>query len=115
MKTFLTDENNNLKIDSFGNLAIGEGIQAVVQLVQNAINTLKGEIQLNTTLGVPYFETVFNKQNPNISVWESYMVEEAEKVNGVIRVNRIQSKIKDNILTYEMEVLTDYGTTLIEG
>lgn len=115
MKSFITDENNNFKIDSFGNLAIGEDIQTVVQLVQNAINTLKGEIQLNTTLGVPYFETVFNQQSPNISVWESYMIEEAEKVNGVVRVNSIQTKVKDNVLTYEMEVLTDYGETVIEG
>lgn len=115
MKSFITDEKNDFKIDEFGNLMIGENINAVVQLVQNAINTLKGEIQLNTTLGVPYFETVFNKTSPNISVWESYMIEEAEKCEGVVRVNKIQSKVKDNELTYEMEVLTQYGTAIITG
>lgn len=115
MKSFLTDKNNDLMLDGVRNIAIGEDIDAVVQLVQNAVNTLKGEIQLDTTLGVPYFETIFNKQNPNVSIWESYMVEEVEKINGVVRVNSIKSKIENNSLSYEMEILTIYGTTNVTG
>lgn len=115
MKSFLTDENNDLKLDGVRNIAIGEDINAVVQLVQNALNTLLGEIQLNTSLGVPYFETILNKQNPNVSVWESYMVEEAEKVNGVVRVNNIQTRIENNVLSYTMEILTIYGQTTVSG
>lgn len=115
MRSFLTDENNDLKLDGFRNIAIGEDIDAVVQLVQNALNTLKGEIQLDTSLGVPYFETILNKQNPNVSIWESYMIEEAEKVSGVVRVNSIQTRIANNVLSYTMEILTIYGATTVTG
>ena len=115
MKSFLTDENNDLKLDGVRNIAIGEDIDAVVQLVQNALNTLRGEIQLDTSLGVPYFETILNKQAPNVSVWESYMVEEAEKVDGVVRVNNIQTRIANNVLSYTMEILTVYGKAKVEG
>ena len=115
MKSFLTDKNNDLKLDGLWNIAIGEDIDALVQIVQNAVNTLRGEIQLNTTLGVPYFETVFNQQQPDVSVWESYMTEEVEKLNGVVRVNSIKTRISDNQLSYEMEILTVYGVATVSG
>lgn len=115
MKSFLTDENNDFYLDASGNIAMGEDINAVVQCVQNAVNTLLGEIQLDTTLGVPYFETLFNKQSPDIDLWKSYMVEEAEKVNGVVRVNSITTEVKDNNLSYTMEILTDYGEATVSG
>jgi len=117
MKSFLTrdEDTNDLFLDGSGNLAIGEDINAVVQLVQNALNTLRGEIQLDTSLGVPYLETVFNQQSPDISLWESYMIEEAEKVDGVVRVNYIETKVKDGLLSYEMEIITDYGKEIVRG
>ena len=115
MKSFLTDKNNDLKLDGLRNIAIGEDIDALVQIVQNAVNTLRGEIQLNTTLGVPYFETVFHQQQPDVSVWESYMTEEVEKLNGVVRVNSIKTRISDNQLSYEMEILTVYGVATVSG
>ncbi len=115
MISMLTDNNNDLYLDGKRNLAFGSDIKAVVQVVQNELNTLLGEIQMDTTLGIPYFETIFNKSSPDISAWEGYMIETAEKVNGVIRVDEMQSSIKDNTLTYTMTIITQYGSAVITG
>lgn len=115
MKSFLTNENNDLYLDGSRQLAMGEDIDAAVQTVQNKLNTLKGEIQLDIDKGIPYFETIFNQQTPDLSSWESYMIEEAEKVDGVIRVESMITRVKDNQLTYEMTIRTKYGLTQIIG
>jgi len=114
MKTFATDfETNDLYLDGTHSIATRSDIDAVLNVVENSLRTLMGEIQLNTTLGVPYFETILQIQSPDVAVWEGYMIQEAEKVDGVIRVNSMRSKIENNILTYEMEILTKYGTGTI--
>lgn len=115
MKSMLTDSNNDLYLDGKRNLAFGSDIQAVVQVVQNELNTLLGEIQMDTTLGIPYFETIFNKTSPDVSAWEGYMIEVAEKVDGVVRVDEMTSSITDNTLTYKMTIITEYGSTVISG
>lgn len=116
MITFATSSStNDLYLDGYHNIATKTGVDAVLNIVQNALRTLKGEIQLDTTLGVPYFETILQIQSPNVSVWEGYMISEAKKVDGVTRVNSMRSKIENNILTYEMEILTKYGTGTITG
>lgn len=116
MITFATDSNtNDLFLDGCHNIATRTGVEAILNVVANALRTLQGELQLNTLAGVPYFETVLQIQSPDISVWEGYMIQEAEKVQGVIRVNEMRSKIENNILTYEMEILTEYGTGTLKG
>ena len=116
MITFATDSNtNDLSLDGYHNIATRTGVEAILNVVANALRTLQGEIQLNTTLGVPYFETILQIQSPDESVWEGYMIQEAEKVQGVIRVNEMRSKIENNVLTYEMEILTEYGTGTLRG
>ena len=116
MITFATDSStNDMFLDGTHNIATKSDADAILNVVQNALRTLKAEIQLDLTVGVPYFETILQIQSPDVSVWEGYMIQEAEKINGVIRVNYMRSKIENNILTYEMELLTEYGTGLITG
>lgn len=116
MKTFATDfKTNDLYLDGTHSIATRSDIDAVLNVVENSLRTLMGEIQLNTTLGIPYFETILQIQSPDVAVWEGYMIQEAEKVDGVIRVNSMRSKIENNILTYEMEILTKYGTGTISN
>lgn len=114
MRTFLTDANNDLYLDGKRQIAIGQDINAVLNVVANTVRTLAGEIQLNTTLGIPYFETILGGSY-SVSVWEGYMIEAAEKVNGVVRVKSMKTKIENNTLNYEMEILTEYGTGTIQG
>lgn len=116
MITFATDPNtNDLFLDGYHNIATRTDVEAVLNVVANGVRTLQGEIQLDITIGVPYFETIFHTQSPDVSVWEGYMIQEAEKVQGVIRVNEMRSKIENNILSYEMEILTEYGIGTLQG
>lgn len=116
MITFATDPNtNDLMLDGYHNIATRTGVMAILNVVENALRTLQGELQLNTTLGVPYFETILQIQSPDVAVWEGYMIQEAERVQGVIRVNQMRSKIENEELHYEMEILTEYGTGTLRG
>lgn len=116
MITFATDSNtNDLFLDGCHNIATRTGVDAILNVVENALRTLQGEIQLDTTIGVPYFETILQIQSPDVSVWEGYMIQEAEKVSGVVRVNEMRSRIENEELHYEMEILTEYGVGTLSG
>lgn len=115
MKTFATDSSNDLFLDGCHNIAISTDSDAILNIVKNALRTLQSEIQLDITLGIPYFETILQIQSPDVAVWEGYMIDEAQKVNGVLRVNSMQSKIENDVLTYKMEILSEYGTGTIIG
>lgn len=108
MKSFLTDENNDLYLNGQNQVATGSDNEAIAQIVINALRTIKGELQLNIDSGVPYFETIFNK-NPDIQLWQGFMIEEAEKIDGVIKVDSMDITIDDDQLSYEMKIKTIYG------
>lgn len=113
--TFLTTETeNDLYLDEVGNIATGDDLQSIIQRVKNKIRTIRGELQLNITDGIPYFETLLKMQSPDVGVWESYAVKAALAVNDVLGVKSMVSKITDNVLSYRMEIETIYGMGVVE-
>ena len=60
------DNNNDIYVDSFGNLALCKDINAVKVSVSCATKTNYGEIVLDTRAGIPYFETIFTFQCENV-------------------------------------------------
>lgn len=113
MFSIATDENNDIYIDGKGQVAIVDGLQAILQVVKNRIKTLYNELQFNQGEGVPYFETIFG--TGDVALWEDFIKKEAVKVNGVIRVDYLRSTVKDNLLTYELRLITDEGVGTIRG
>ena len=107
MKSLLTDENNDLYLKNFS-LAIGEGQQAVAQIVNNVLRTQKGEVSYDTSRGIPYLETVLG-DNPDISLWSSYMISAIKSIEYVQRVISFVPKVQDNTLTYTSRISTIYG------
>ena len=113
--TFLTTETeNDLFLNEVGNIATSENLDSIINRVKNKLRTIKGELQLNTPAGIPYFETILSRQSPDVTVWEGYLMQAAKEVEGVISINSIISKIADNMLSYKMEIITEYGTAIIE-
>jgi len=61
MDTLLLDENWDLKVDVSGNIAKATGPYAIAQDVASAMRTFRGEPWYDTTLGVPYFDSILGE------------------------------------------------------
>jgi hypothetical protein len=60
-KTFLTDQNNDLYLDTNNRLAIAtRNIDVAAEVTKNKLRTFLGEIFTDKTLGVDYFGIIFN-------------------------------------------------------
>lgn len=114
MKTFNTNTNNDIFLDDLGNISVVESLDAETKIIENVIKTQRGELQLEIEKGVPYFETIFSSSG-DVSIWQNFMTDEVESVEGVIRVESFDVKITENTLSYEMNILTDYGNSEIRG
>lgn len=107
MRSFLTDENNDLYLVNFS-LAIGEDKTAVAQIINNVLRTQKGEVDYDTERGIPYLETVLG-DNPDVDLWSSYMVAAINDLEYVNRVVSFVPDVQDNTLTFTSRVSTIYG------
>ena len=106
--TIAFDRNSDLFLDGQGNLAMATGRYALSYITLNAIRTVRGELVYNTEAGVPYFTTVFENP-PNLRLWEYYVRENALAVDGVISVDSFLCEIKNNAVSYEMVMSTEWG------
>lgn len=110
------NENNDIYVDSNGNLALCRDIQAVKVSVSCGTKTNFGEIVLNTNLGIPYFETIFTA-HPDIELWKAYMKEAIMRVPKVLSIVAFKHIIdyQKSLLRYTVVINTEYGTEVING
>lgn len=110
------DENNDIYLDNQGNLALCKDIEAVKTAVSCETKTNYGEIILNTTKGIPYFETIF-VAHPDIELWKSYMREAILAIPKVLGISDFKTYIdyQKSLLKYAVVINTEYGTEEING
>lgn len=114
MLSIATDENNDIFLDAFGNLATVNGIEAVAQICRNKVLTTYGELVYGTNEGVPYFETVFT-DTPNLELFQNAIVETLQAVEGVVRVKSFEYSVTGGTLSYTAEIQTVYGDMVLNG
>lgn len=107
--TFAVNENNDLYLDQYGNLAIATGIMAIMQGCAQAAKTLLGEMVFNINQGLPYFEQVWVGV-PNIQQWTAALRSAFFTVPGVIEVVSLITSQDNNTLTYTAVIRTSVGT-----
>lgn len=94
---------------STGGLSLVTGIDAIAQHIRNAMMTLRGEIDIDITRGVPYFEEIFVK-NPDLGRVEAAFGEVIAGVGGVTRVTSISASLSTSrLLTLNFRVETEGG------
>lgn len=110
------NENNDIFLDSNGNIALCKDIEAVKVSVSCATKTNYGEIVLDTNLGVPYFETIF-VAHPDIELWKSYMKQAILAVPKVLGITAFKTYIdyQKSLLKYTVLINTEYGQGEING
>lgn len=114
MKTILTNKDNDLYINSSGNLAIGEGLEAAANVSKNAVLVNYGECEYNTTVGVPYFDTIFN-DFPLIDLFQAAIIRVLENLNFVQRTYNFNYQEKNGVFSYSVTEKTDLGDIQING
>lgn len=101
-------------MDKFGNLLILSDAEALANVATNALRVQRGELQYDSSGGIPYIQTVFSKR-ANISLWQGFMVSAIEALEGVYSVDSFSFSIADNILRYVARISTIYGRVSVNG
>ena len=114
MKTFAQDSHNDIRIGSDGQFATVNGLDAYSAVIANVVRTVRGELQLDTERGVPYFETVFKSIN-GIDIWKSEVRKRVLALSFVRSIDSFSASwnTENHILSYSMTVSTDNGTVTI--
>lgn len=112
--TFALNSNNDIYLDSSGNLAILTGLQAVEQCCATASKAQLGEMILETGLGIPNFQAIW-VGSPNYSLWQSYLVTALNNVIGVNEVVSVQFSAEQGILSYTATIASQFGAAEIQG
>ena len=108
------DGINDIYIDSRGVLAMSSGKESYADIISDRVRTIKGELPLNTDLGIDYFGTVF-KSVTRLNIWKHYVkasIEELPFVLGITEFNASYNSSTKN-LKYRIGVKTDEGTVTI--
>lgn len=113
MRTLKENENNDIFRVPGGNLAIGDGIDAVMQLCKSAMEVVVGEMLYQTDQGMPLFESAFNSYRPE--QFEAAGRLRMLEVDGVVSIESFDVDRINNALTYTAVIVTNYGKGTING
>jgi len=111
---FAVDENNDLLLDSAGHLDIRTDLQAVLQMCEHVMKVLRGEIFLNTDVGVLGFgqDEVFGN-SPNLIKFEFRGRAAMLKIEGVLEIVSFTAQLIDNVVVYTATIKTEFGIDTI--
>ena len=113
-KNFSINDVNDIYLDKNGNLAISIGLVAVIETCKQYMQTVLGELTLNTDKGIPYFQSVFTGV-PNIQQFVAAGRAALLTVSGVTQVISFDVSINDKTLSYTATIQTIYGQGVVNG
>ena len=112
MKTFAQDSHNDIRIGSDGQFTTVNGLDAYSAVIANVVRTVRGELQLDTERGVPYFETVFKSVN-GIDIWKNDVHKRILELPFVKSIDSFEASYANRKLEYTLHISTDAGTVTI--
>ena len=93
-------------------LSFNNGKQAYADIIGDAIRTVRGELQLDTERGVPYFETVFKSVN-GIDIWKNDVRKRVLEFQFVKSIDSFDVSYANRKLEYTMRLTTDAGDVTV--
>ena len=112
MKTFSQHSHNDIRIGSDGQFATVDGLDAYSTVIADVVRTVRGELQLDTERGVPYFETVFKSVN-GIDIWKNDVRKRVLEFPFVKSVDSFDVSYANRKLEYAMRLTTDAGDVTV--
>ena len=116
MTVLSLDSNHDICLDENGQIKLLTGRDAYAQTVKNAICTILGEVQSNTSLGVPYFTTVFESPK-TLQTWRNSVIARIKEFPFVVAIDKFSIDVNytTKTLSYTIWVSTDLGGITIQG
>lgn len=116
MTVLALDSNYDICLDGNGQIKLLTGRDAYAQTVKNAICTILGEVQSNTSLGIPYFTTVFESTS-NLQTWRNSVITRIREFPFVMSIDKFDVDVNytAKTLSYKMWISTDLGGITIKG
>ena len=116
MTVLALDSNYDICLDENGQIKLLTGRDAYAQTVKNAICTILGEVQSNTSLGVPYFTTVFESPK-NLQTWRNSVIARIKEFPFVVTIDKFSIDVNytTKTLSYTIWISTDLGGITIQG
>jgi hypothetical protein len=109
MNTLLLDTQVwDLVLDSFGNIAIASDPYSISQDVTSALKTFTGEVYFDSTLGVPYNQSILG-QLPPVALLKTYFIEAALAVPEVATAQVLIQGFTNRGLTAQLQFITTSG------
>lgn len=97
-------------VDANGNIAVADPPYALAQDAASAIRTFLGEVFYDTTVGVPYWQSILG-QNPSLDFIKVQFVKAALTVPGVVSAKCFISSITARTITGQVQVTDANGVT----
>lgn len=105
----------DISLTSVGDFQFSTDKSAYGMILEDAIRTLEGEMQLDTERGIPYQRTIW-QSSKNLAVWEIYVREAVNKYPFVVNIESLITSVNDDgVMTYSMTILTDDGTVVVSS
>lgn len=110
-----THDTNDIIIGDDGDIKLVSEREAYGTILADAIRTCLKEIQLDDSLGVPYFETVFRSYS-SVPIWKMYVSRIVTGFGFVTSINSLDATIDNEKrkLLFSLDVETDKGRLIIE-
>ena len=113
MKVLKVDEKGDPIIKS-GKYVFAFDLEAVLVVCDQVMRTQLGEYRYSKSSGIEYFNNVFTG-NPNFQQFRKQSIQKLQAVTGVVRVSRFEYNLENNILSYDAEIITEFGSGAING
>ena len=113
MKTFAKDSDGSALVDPITHdIRTVDGVEAYAVVIGDAIRTVRGELQLDTERGVPYFETVYKSVN-GIDIWKNDVRKRVLEFPFVKSIDSFDVSYANRRLEYTMRLTTDAGDVTV--
>lgn len=114
MQTIAINQNNDIFIDSSGNIALKNDIEALADMSKNKVLETLGESQYNQLEGIPYFETIFC-DTPKIDLFQAAVIQTTKNTEDVINVKDFNYTQNSGVFSYTVTIVSDFGDIQLNG
>jgi hypothetical protein len=86
------------------------GVEEIAQIMKQNLQTVLGEVFLDTSLGVPWFDEIFEKGQTQKNI-DSILIDEISRTPGFISLVRFETTYN----AAEREIAIDFEAYTVEG
>lgn len=113
MRTLSQTKTNDIYLTSDGDFAMSDGQEAYGLILADAVRTLRGEIQLDVSIGIPYQTTVWANRN-RLAIWKHYVKDTISGYAFITGIHRFDASVDEkDVLNYEIVIETDKGDVTV--